>query len=195
LARNNVTTFVFRGEIHWAKIFGPPRPNYNKDGKEWTFDFIPDDAKEAKADLKSAGVADRLKTREDRFEGRSYLSFKQKEFRADGKTPNEPIRVVDASGADWDPSVELGNGTKVDVKFVVIDNGPGKFAGIYPRSIRVLALKEFKRQDFEPISEEDEFYEAAKEAEERRKREYEQFKKDFGVESEDNLDDDLPFEA
>ena len=119
------------GKIHWAKIFGEPRMNFNKDGKEWTFEFEPD-AEGVKA-LKKHKVADRLKNKDDR---EPYVTLKQKAERADG-TANQPIRVYGPDNEAWDPEKFLGNGTQVSVKLTIVDYGVGKKKGIYPAAIKI----------------------------------------------------------
>lgn len=168
---NKPSTLVFRGTLQYARVLGDPVLNYNKDGQEWKFDFIPNDPKGARKELVAAGgskVNDRLRTLLDsegnpRYEGAEYMSFKQNATRRDG-TPNQPIRVEDVYGNTWPEDVLLGNGTVADVKFVVIDNGPGKFPGIYPRSIRVLDLVQYQSKEFAPIDEADPYFAKAAEA-------------------------------
>ena len=166
---DNVTTLVYRGKLMYAKVLGEPGLNYNKDGHEWKFDFIPNDPKSAAKELKSLGVADRLRTSEDsdgnpRYDGQEYMTFKQNAIKKDG-SPNQPIRVVNINNQAWDENTMIGNETVADVKFVVIDNGKGRFNGVYPRSIRVLDLVPYTKQEFEPIDEEDEYFKKAQQAE------------------------------
>jgi hypothetical protein len=66
-------------------------------------------------------------------------------------------------GNTWPEDVLLGNDTVADVKFVVIDNGRGKFHGVYPRSIRVLDLVSYQSKEFSPIDESDPYYKKAQE--------------------------------
>lgn len=170
---DNVTTLVMRGKIQYAKILGEPVLNFNKDGQEWKFDFIPNDPAGAKKELKALGVAERLRSLEDkdgnpRYDGREYMTFKQNAERKDG-TPNQPIRVVDVLGNAWDEDNLIGNESDVDVKFVVIDNGKNRFHGVYPRSVRVLNLVPYAKEEFAPIDTEDEFYKAAKAEEQKQK--------------------------
>lgn len=165
MANNNVTTLVYRGKLEYAKILGDPVLNYSKDGQEWKFDFIPNDPDSAAKELKGLGVGERLRSLEDsdgnpRYEGQKYMTFKQNATRKDG-SPNKPISVVDITGKPWPEDVLLGNDTVADVKFVVIDNGKGKFHGVYPRSIRILELVPFTKSEFAPIDEEDEYAKAA----------------------------------
>lgn len=163
---NNVTTLVFRGRLKYAKVLGDPVLNYNKDGQEWKFDFIPNDPKGANKDLKVLGVDDRLRSLtnaegEPRYDGEEYMSFKQKATRNDG-TPNYPIRVEDISGNDWPEDKLIGNDTVADVKFVVLENGSGRFNGVYPRSIRILDLVSYQTSEFAPVDENDEYFKKAK---------------------------------
>lgn len=169
MANNNVTTLVYRGLLKYAKVLGDPVLNFAKDGQEWKFDFIPNDEAAAQKELKSLGVGDRLRSLTDsndepRYDGQKYMSFKQNATRKDG-TPNQPIRVVDIHGKPWPEDVMIGNDSVADVKFVVIDNGKGRFNGVYPRSIRILELVPYQSQEFEPIDEDDEFFKKAEEQE------------------------------
>ena len=165
------STLVFRGKLQYARVLGDPVLNYNKDGQEWKFDFVPNDPKGARKELVAAGGAkmnDRIRSLPDsegtpRYEGEEYMTFKQNAARRDG-TPNQPIRVEDVYGNNWPEDVLLGNGTVADVKFVVIDNGPGKFPGVYPRSIRVLDLVPYQSKEFAPMDENDPYFAKAAEA-------------------------------
>lgn len=162
---SDTTTLVMRGEIHWAKILGDPVLDYDKTAKEWTFDFIPNDPKGARAELKALGVADRLRAKEGHLDDRDYMTFKQKELRADG-TPNRRIDVENITGKEWDQEKKIGNGTVVDVQFVVVDFGPKRYKGVYPRCVRILQHVPYEGKSFDKIDENDEFYQAAKAAEE-----------------------------
>lgn len=196
MANNNVTTLVYRGKLEYAKVLGDPVLNYNKDGQEWKFDFVPNDPDSAQKELKGLGVGDRLRSLEDsegnpRYDGQKYMTFKQNATRRDG-SPNKGINVVDIKGNPWPEDVLLGNDTVADVKFVVIDNGKGKFHGVYPRSIRVLELKPFTKQEFEPIDEDDEYAKAAEEQAKTIAMLAGTPKGEPKDRSDDDLDDDLP---
>ena len=196
MANKDVTTLVYRGKVQYAKILGDPVLNYNKDGQEWKFDFIPNDEASAAKELKGLGVGDRLRALDDsegnpRYDGQKYMVFKQNATRKDGSA-NKPITVVDITGKPWPPEVLLGNDTVVDLKFVVIDNGKGKFHGVYPRSLRVLELVPFSKSEFEPIAETDEYAKAA----EQQARDIAMLSNQRAavskVDEDDTLDDDLP---
>lgn len=194
MANKNVTA-VIRGKTSYFKMLGDPVLNYSKDGKEWKTDIIPLDPKGVKKELTAYGIGDRLRTKDGYLEGQPYLSLKQKELRSDG-TPNEPVKVVDIAGKPWPQDKLIGNGSIVDIKFAVVDFGPGKMKGVYPRSVRVLELVPYNKAEFEPLSEDDEYFAKAAEASmqsevARANEEREEFRKDFGL---DDLDDDLPFE-
>lgn len=158
---NESTTVVLRGKVNFFRMLPHQlKLNYDKSGKEWTTDFYDFPVKE----IKALGIGDRVKQKDEYLDGAPYMTFKQKELRADGQ-PNRPVVVTDILGNSWDLDKELGNGTTVDAKFAVVDYGKGKKKGVYLRSIRVLDHVEFNRgPDFDPISETDEFFEAAIEA-------------------------------
>lgn len=187
------TIVTFRGKTSFAKILGNPVGNKFGDDLNWTMDLVltPEAVKEAKA----LGIGDRVKRKEEYLDGQPHMSFKQPELRKDG-TPNKPIRVVDINGKDWDQNKLIGNGSDVDVKFAVADFGKGKKKGVYIRSVRVLKLVSFERKEFEDIDENDEFFNEAQQAAalyaDRRQREDAQFKKDFDLNTDDDLDDESP---
>lgn len=179
LSKDTQTVFL-RGTTMYAKILGDPVLNYSKDGKEWKMDLVIDknDIKE----LKSYGIADRVKTKDGYADDKPYISFKQREMRTVNgeEVPNDPIRVVDAAGKPWDSNKLLGNGSTVDVKFVVKDWGAGKKKGVYIRAVRVLDHVSFDREEFAPLDETDAFFKESVAPD---------FKADFGL---SDLDDDLP---
>lgn len=191
-------TVTLRGRLQYAKVLGDPVLNYDKSGKEWKFDFVPNEQKAVAKELAGYGIGDRLrsktnnKTGEDIYGGAKFMSFRQKEFKNSGEA-NAPIEVVDVLGKPWDQSKLLGNDTVADVKFAVVDYGPGKKAGVYPRKIRVLDHVPYETDGFEPISEDDEYFAKAAEAAKKAEEEYKQFQKDFQPSTvEDELNDDLP---
>lgn len=191
MAINDTTTVVVRGKTSYAKILGDPVLNYSKDGKEWKMDLIID--KNTVKEIKGYGIGDRVKTKDDYADGQPHLTFKQAEFQRSGKA-NNPIPVKDILGKDWDQSKLLGNGTDVEVKFVVKDHGIGKKHGVYIRSVRVLKLEPYERQEFEPIDENDEFYqEALKAAKEAEQAEQAQAV-DESAPFDGDLDDDIPID-
>lgn len=183
-------TAVFRGKAQYAKVLGDPVLNFNKDGKEWKLDVVFPDDKGIKAEAKKLGIADRVKQKDSYAEGQAYMTFKQAEFKRSGEA-NERVKVTDILGNPWPQTTLIGNGSDIDVKFVVVDYGPGKKHGVYIRSIRVLKLVEYNKQEFDAIPEDDEFAAEAKALQEQRQREDAQFKKDFTVEP---VEDTPPFE-
>lgn len=178
---NKSETVYLRGKLFWAKVLPKQlHDNYNKDGKQWAFDLSLD------ADgLKQVKQHKELTVKDKDDDRGKFLTFKQKELRANGD-PNQPIRIKDAAGNAWDDDKQIGNGTVADVRFEIRDFGAGKYAGIYPRAIRVLDLVPYESQEFAPLDENDEYASAAKEL----SRESPDFEKDFGLDGRD-LDDDL----
>jgi hypothetical protein len=185
---SNKQNVVIRGKLSFCKLLDHQLSlNYNKDGKEWKTDIQID--KDTVKELKGYGIADRVKMKTEYLDGAPFLSFKQTEFRKDGVTRNKSVPVVDVTGKPWpqDEDHELGNGTVADLRFEVIDFGPGKKKGVYIRGVRVLDHVKYERQAFAPLSEDDEYFRAAVEKED----EIKEFQKDFGL-SEDALDDEIP---
>jgi hypothetical protein len=122
--------------------------------------------KEGLALIKKLGISDRLRDPKEGDERENrFLSFRHNEFKADG-TKADPIRIVEARGAEnvpWDGRL-IGNGSDVEVKFVVKDYGVGRKKGVYIRAVRVLNLVPYVAQDFAPLSSDDEFFSANAEA-------------------------------
>lgn len=162
MSNNERTTEVIRGKASYAKILGDPVLNYSKDGKEWKMDLEID--KGTEKEVGKLGIGDRVKRKDNYLDGKPFMTFRQREFRPNGDA-NAPIRVVDAAGNDWPEDKLIGNGSVVDVKFTVVDYGKGKKKGVYISSVRVLDLVPYSKTEFAPLDEDDEFYEAAVEAE------------------------------
>lgn len=185
MAKSNV--MVIRGKASYAMILGDPVLNYSKDGKEWKIDLVIDD--DTAKEFKAAGLGDRVKSKATYLDGRKHVTFKQAEFRRD-ETPNKPINVMDILGEPWDQNTLIGNESDLEITFANQDYGPGKKNGMYIRSVRVLKLVPYAGKAAEPIKEDDPFYAEALAAKEKKAREAEQFKKDFGLE-----DPEPPFET
>ena len=135
-----VTVFV-PGTVYWAKVIGAPRMNYEQTGREWTYDFVPDDT----TFLKEHRLLDRLKEAKDPIPS-DYIRLKKPEFTKDGEK-NEPIRIYDAENNAWDGRL-LGNGTRVVAKLSIVDYGKGKKQGIYTTALRVEDLVAFESNEF-----------------------------------------------
>lgn len=177
MAAVNKATVFMSGEVYWAKVLGEPRPNYNGDGREWAFEFEPDE--DGLAKLKQHKLTDRLK---DKYEDRGkFLVLRKTEFNKDGN-PNPPIRIYDADDNEWDRTKLLGNKTKVDVKLDIRDYGPGKKKGVYPVAIRVKELVSYQSSEFGGMDKGDTDVPA-------KAPKKDTFLKDFGLEE---LNDELP---
>lgn len=209
---NKRTTLYLRGKIYWAKILGNPRPNYDGDAREWSFEFEPDE--DSVAQMEEAGVGNKLRdpSKKKGYDGRGeYVILRRGEFKVDG-SENDPIRVVDAANGAWDSKTFIGNETLADVKVTVVDYGPRKKMGMYPVALRILELVPYEPKEFSDLPSDDPRLKAAKS---KRQVTDEQFNKDFGIEDEaeeeapkptratrkprakpvvdDDLDDDVPF--
>jgi hypothetical protein len=182
VAASKATVFV-SGKLHWAKVLGEPVMNYNKDGREWTFELEPNEAG-LQAIIKQ-GLSDRIKgngynigTKGQHKERVPFIPLKKSELNKDGN-PNPPIRIYDGADAEWDTAKLIGNGSAADVKLDIRDYGPGKKKGIYPVAIRVTDLVVYQSSEFGAMGG------AAVQAKSEPKTD--DFNKDFG------LDDDVPF--
>lgn len=137
---------LIQGKAKWAKIVGEPSWGYENKFKEWSIDVYVDEDTVKK--LKAEGLGPKLK---DKGNG-EYITFKRKELKADG-TPNQPIRVVDHRGQPWD-NRKIGNGSTVNVNFVVNEYKPGQNnANIL--SLQVWDLVPFEGGEF-PVKEDSE---------------------------------------
>ena len=198
----DVKVLTVRGKVSFAKVLNDQLSlNYSKDGKEWKFDILLDE--DTVKEFKKLKIGDKIRKGEpyekDGVEkpaylgGRPFLTLRQSETKRDGNF-NKPIEITDILGKAWDQTKELGNDTVVDAKIAIIDNGPGKKKGMYPRSIRVLEHVPYERKVFDDIDPSDPYYKAALEAQEKAKAAKDEvvaddFKKDFGLE--DDLYDDI----
>jgi hypothetical protein len=148
-------THVIRGIAHWAKVIGAPRKNEFTGEREWSIDLTPD--AESRTLLRRLGISDRLREpKEGDSREESFFSFRHREFRADG-APADPIRVVNANAEPWGKDL-IGNGSEVNVKFVVKDYGKGKKKGVYIRAIQVINLVPYVIADFAPVQSDEEYF-------------------------------------
>lgn len=180
-AVNKATVFI-SGKLHWAKVLGAPVMNYNKDGREWTFELEPNEA--GLQTLIKQGLTDRIKgngynigTKGQHKERTPFIPLKKSELNKDGN-PNPPIRIYDADDTEWDTTKLIGNASGGDVKLDIRDYGPGKKKGVYPVAIRVTDLIEYQSSEFGGMD-----ADAGKPA---KAKKADDFNKDFG------LDDDMP---
>lgn len=141
---------------------------------------------------------DKIKNKGD--ERGKFVSFKQEYRQLTGKD-GQPYyttapKIVDIKGKKWPEDTKIGNGSKIDVKFKVVDYGDDK-VGVYPIAIRVLKLVPYEGQEFEPVDESDEFYDEAAgdavEAAPEPEPEVKTKSKRAKVVVDDDLEDDLPF--
>lgn len=172
------TVFV-PGTVYWAKIIGAPRTNYEGDGREWSYDFAPDDT----SFLKEHKLLDRLKDPKDPIPS-DYLHLKKPEFTKDGEK-NEPIRIYDSENEPWDDRL-LGNKTRVVAKLSIVDWGKGKKKSIYTQAIRVEELVPYVSNEFGAYDGTSQKAAAAPGAKKAPKAK-------AGSEFEADLDDDVPF--
>jgi hypothetical protein len=169
---NKTVEFTIRGTVDWCKLLGAARPytgdpRYDK-GPNWSIEMNPDE--KSRATLKKYGLSEKFKkdktTRADGSPAKNprsydFVRLTILENRADGKKASLP-EVKDASGVLWNQDVDIGNGSVADILVRYVDYGTTK--GLYFKKMRVLRHVEFDGgADFEPLSEDDEFFGAAEE--------------------------------
>lgn len=191
MANKDATTHVIRGTLHWAKVLGDPRLNTYSKEKEWSVDLTPD--AKGMEEIARIGIKDKLREPGDNdSRTEDFLSFRHRESREDRKTgerkKNEPIKVVDITGAPWPQNKLIGNGTIADVKFRVVDYGKAYAKGVYIAAIRILDHVEYATEEFAPLDPNDDFSGAKGKAAAP--------KEDVdtsGPDTDEDLDDDVPF--
>jgi hypothetical protein len=176
-------------------LFGPARP-YSGDpkfdkGPSWSVEINPDDAsrgKLSKYDLDEKLKKDKLKKRDGTPTKNprpyDFLRLTILETRPDG-TKNKQPEVQDAYGRPWNPETELGNGTVADIIVRYVDYGTTK--GLYFKKMRVLKLVPYEGggTDFEPLSEDDQFFAASEE-------EISRLPEEMEPHVQEDLEDDIP---
>lgn len=141
---------MLQGNIRWAKILGAPVPAYTKGEFEWSFDVEVDEATRAKLEEDGAGFY--VKDKEDR---EPFVTFRRKSVKKDGD-PAQPFRVVDSKGVDWDRKIPIGNGSRVNVKYLYNEVGEGKNKRQKPSAlaIQIVRLEEYEGDKGFPIYDE-----------------------------------------
>jgi hypothetical protein len=153
------------GKVYWASVVGEKslRKNYDGDGREWSFEFEPEDPSFLKDHrlldrlkdplayakrLEDRGEKEKAKSAYESAEGRGdYLLLKKPELKRDGEK-HEPFRIYDENNQPWDEDKLIGNGSKVDVKLSIVDWGPGKKKSIYAKAIRVTEHVPYEADEF-----------------------------------------------
>lgn len=195
---NKAVEFTIRGTIDWCKLLGKARPytgdpRYDK-GPSWSVEINPD--AKSRALLKKHGLEEKFKKDKPKKADGSvnknardydFIRLTVLESRADGEK-NIPPQIIDASGRSWDDTTEMGNGTVVDILVKYVDYGTTK--GLYFRKMRVLKHVPYEGggADFEPLSEDDEFFAGGSFAENGTTADEVNHQA-----SDEDLDDDVPF--
>lgn len=89
--------------------------------------------------LEVEGLKEKIK---DKGNGQ-FIQFKRREFKQDGVTKNQPIRVVDHHGETWNPRDKIGNGSVVNVNFAINEFGKDK------KSANILSMQVWELVKFE----------------------------------------------
>ena len=138
---SDFTTEFVTGTLYWAKIVGSPVDNYERTGREWSVDFVPDDT----TFLKRHGLLDRLKEAKEPISG-PFIRLKKPEMNKDDEK-NDPISIYTADNQPWDGS-KIGNGSKADAKLTIADWGRGKKKSIWVKALRITDHIPFESNEF-----------------------------------------------
>jgi hypothetical protein len=138
---SDYTTEFVTGTLYWAKIVGSPVDNYERTGREWTVDFVPDDT----TFLKKHGLLDRLKEAKEPISG-PFIRLRKPELNKDDEK-NDPITIYTADNQPWDGS-KIGNGSKADAKLTIADWGRGKKKSIWVKALRITDHVPFEVDEF-----------------------------------------------
>ncbi|MBV1928227.1 MAG: hypothetical protein KUG81_01780 [Gammaproteobacteria bacterium] len=134
---------IMQGTAYWAKVLKDPKPGYDGNEREWSIDIAID--KDTAKLWKEQGIGKRIKNKGD--EKGDFVTLKRKEFKYDGETRNQPIRVVDAKKKPWDQEVLIGNGSKVAVNYSINDTKFGQQPCLL--ALQVIDLVEYEGGDRE----------------------------------------------
>lgn len=118
--------YLIQGKGYWVKVLGAPHPGYTEGDKslapkEWSMDLSLDKA----AIQQATSLKIISKTRNVGDDRGTFLTFRRREFKGDGVTRNQPIKVVDHQGAPWDPKKLIGNGSTLNVNFKLFEGRKG----------------------------------------------------------------------
>lgn len=140
---------IIRGLANYAKIVGAPQPGFDNGPAEWTFDLL----------LDEQGVKDFTSSGADKFylknkDGKDYVRFTRKATKQDGD-PAKPIEVLDHRGQPWDGKTLIGNGSVLNVSYVLNEVKSKGQKRLKPSVLRVQVweLKAYKPKNEFPIRE------------------------------------------
>jgi hypothetical protein len=168
---NKAVEFTIRGTIDWCKLLGPARP-YEGDpkfdkGPSWSVEINPDEkSRKTLADhglngkfKKDKGVKRDGSPTKNPPRSYDFIRLTVLENKKDGGKNKNP-EVKDASGVLWNQEVEIGNGSVADILVRYVDYGTTQ--GLYYKKMRVLKHVPYEGgTDFEPLSEDDEYFASA----------------------------------
>ncbi len=138
---------IKQGQIYYAKVFGNGGRNYNDDGDEWSFDFIP--SAETMAEMEAEGVTAKPRNRGD--ERGDFYTFSKPVLKKDGSAA-KPIEIVDRKGKPWPADKAIGNKSTVDIKYLIKEYEYKKKKGL---KRAILAIRVLEHIPYEPGDRED----------------------------------------
>lgn len=120
---------ILNGKGYWCKVTGKPRPGYDKETLEWSFDLAID--KDTVKELRKSGLGKYVKNKDD--ERGDYIHLRRKAKKKNGDAA-QPITIYNHRNELWDGSL-IGNGSTLNVNVAI--NEFDKKLSLSPLSIQV----------------------------------------------------------
>lgn len=133
-------TFVLTGvETEYFRLQGEPHLNYNKDGTEWSANFILTD--EHVEELKNQGMA-KAYLKETKDDKRPMIKFTKPATLKSGAPAKRPV-VRDSANKAWASENLIGNGSKVDIVVALNEMKSGPNQGKLKPTVLKVVVKDW----------------------------------------------------
>lgn len=129
-------------QLEWCKLLGKPRENYNKDGFEWSCNFII--SEDQRKELLANNVSPKYIKSNDA--GNLFFAYKRNAHKADGsKKSHTDIR--NRYGENWNHSDLIGNGSTADIVVLFTEMGVGPNKGKMKPAIAKVVVRELNKYE------------------------------------------------
>ncbi len=132
---------MLRGTAFWAKVVGNAPKGYADGPAEWSFDVAITGDQAASLVDNGADVYVKTPKNEEDHAGLNYVTFKRPAVKSDG-TPAKPFRIVGSDREPWDGKTLIGNGSEINVHYVLNEMTYGKNKGKFkPAALAIQVVK------------------------------------------------------
>lgn len=157
-------------EVRWCKLVGPARDNKFDPSKppSWSTDMVLDNSdrthmawlQEMEDQYKLVHGEQRASSKafpwaegKDDDKGKTIVKFKLPEFTRKDGTKSEGPTIFDSAKNPWDPTKEIGNGSKICIAFDIYGWSSPSGCGMtfQPKFAQVVELVEFSRANPEAM--------------------------------------------